>query len=156
MQVGAGMCIPCLRRRALCFALSSMLLSGCSATTDTDPATSIERLRASQTEPYAVPAIDDLELAIGITFAPLLWGKLTDTQLLEWARCWRDVRDATDRPSVRYAETAAGGGTQERDLFLRSARDGFCVAEALTMRGPVANERVRTTLERILAGVDQR
>lgn len=128
----------------------SCVLSSCALTPATDPDVGLAELQASQSRAYAVPAVGDTQFTVHAAFAAVLWAELDADQLTSWAHTWHGVRDAEDRPTVYYDVRDADGRVRRTNLFDKSPKDGFCVAQALSMHGtPHRNEQVRVALEDI-------
>ena len=133
--------------RALRF-IAVLLMAAC--TTDgagrTDGQTTLAALRASQATAYGVPDIGDVGLTVRTSLAATKWSRLTDDQLLAWARIWSAVRAQDERPFVGYEIADADGSRVRLNLFDQSPRDGFCVAWALAPGDGEAPARVRSFL----------
>ncbi|MFO1076256.1 MAG: hypothetical protein U1E73_00855 [Planctomycetota bacterium] len=133
----------------------SVVFAGCAAAAPDGPRVEeralLEELRASQSTGYAVPETGDLRFTVAAAFAPGVWAKLDEQQLLDWERCWRKALTADDRPRVMFTRTLPTGSTVQQNLFELSAKDGFCVVMALHGTDKQAkNTDLSAGLDRIL------
>ncbi len=113
-----------------------LLFVGCQTPAAND--VPIDALVASQAQTYVVPAgVGDTGFVTAASMAAIVWSGLTEDQLVDWFAVWESIQEAPDRPLAPYLDSS--GASQ--DLFLASARDGFCVSFAHMQMGTLDQPR---------------
>ena len=111
---------------------AALLILSCSAPKPTDPPTSS----------IALPAIEDAELRVHAAMGAVGWAKLEPDDREIWTIVWDTAIAIDEAPEQLYEAVNADGEPVQRNLFTRSARDGYCVAFAHYQAGRLAPDNV--------------